>query len=128
MKRKFAVCAFIDKQGNVLLQDRTGISKYGEEWALFGGGIEGEETPQEAINREIREELGLTDVVFMLVGHNENSTQKGWVFRAKMPDLSKLVVYEGEGFRVCSYTQIQDLNITPAHKKLIKQALEHKKN
>lgn len=40
-----------------LVQDRTSISKYGEEVTFFGGGLEEEETPLQAAQRESQEEL-----------------------------------------------------------------------
>ena len=40
-KRNVAVVIFYDGDGKILLQDRKSISSSGEEWGLFGGGIEG---------------------------------------------------------------------------------------
>lgn len=41
----------------ILVQDRTSISKYGEEVTFFGGGLEVWETPLQAAQRESNEEL-----------------------------------------------------------------------
>ncbi|MFA6098331.1 MAG: NUDIX hydrolase [Patescibacteria group bacterium] len=54
-----AVIALYDQQGRVLLQDRHGISGAGEQWGFFGGSVEAGETPEQALAREIREELGI---------------------------------------------------------------------
>ena len=57
-KRQCAGIIFYDdKAKRILLQDRKGISKFGEEWAFFGGGIELGEVPEQALRREIIEEL-----------------------------------------------------------------------
>ncbi|MBD3313182.1 NUDIX domain-containing protein [Candidatus Woesearchaeota archaeon] len=57
----------------MLLQDRKGISKRGEEWGYFGGGIEQGETPEQALVREINEELDfdLKDYEFIGVFSNQ---------------------------------------------------------
>lgn len=41
----------------ILVQDRTSISKYGEEVTFFGGWLDAWETPQNAAQRESHEEL-----------------------------------------------------------------------
>lgn len=53
-KRK-ALLLPINKQNQILMQDRRGYKK--PDWGFFGGGIEGEETPTEAVVRESKEEL-----------------------------------------------------------------------
>lgn len=55
-KRRVAVIIFYDEKKRILLQDRREISKRGEEWGFFGGGIEKDETPEEALVREIKED------------------------------------------------------------------------
>jgi len=56
-KSEKAVIAFYDNQKRILLQDRRGISKEGEIWGFFGGGIEKGETPEQALERGIEEGL-----------------------------------------------------------------------
>ncbi len=55
--RDVALIIFYDKEKRILLQNRKGISKVGEEWGFFGGHIEKEETPEKALTREVKEEL-----------------------------------------------------------------------
>ncbi len=55
--RNVAIIIFYDKEKRILLQDRRGINKLGEEWGFFGGEIKEGETPEQAIVREIKEEL-----------------------------------------------------------------------
>lgn len=58
--RKVALMIFYDKDGKILIQDRQGVAKVGEEWGGFGGEIEKGETAEEAVTREIQEELCYT--------------------------------------------------------------------
>ena len=53
------VAALMCKDDKVLLCQRHKSDKYGDLWEFPGGTLEGAETPQEAIEREIEEELGL---------------------------------------------------------------------
>ncbi|MFN3505485.1 MAG: (deoxy)nucleoside triphosphate pyrophosphohydrolase [Caldimicrobium sp.] len=53
------VSAFIQNQGKVLLVRRPLHKKRGGLWEFPGGKVEKEETPEEAIVRELKEELNL---------------------------------------------------------------------
>jgi len=45
----------------ILLQHRPkGMDEHGDRWGFFGGAIEDGETPEEALVREVQEELGLS--------------------------------------------------------------------
>jgi mutator protein MutT len=55
--RNVALIIFYDDKKRILLQDRRGISKLGEEYEFFGGEIEEGETPEQAVVRETKEEL-----------------------------------------------------------------------
>ncbi len=56
-KKSIALAVIHDGKGNILMQNRKTMSKFGEEYGYFGGGIEEGETPEEAVRREIKEEL-----------------------------------------------------------------------
>ncbi len=59
--RRVAGVLLVDGAGRVLLQHRDGNTSTGaNKWSLVGGGIEGDETPEEAAHRETAEETGLT--------------------------------------------------------------------
>ena len=98
---KVAVILFYDVNGNILIQDRREKSSLGEEYGFFGGKLEGNETPEEALKRELKEELELNLKDFELFKrYNYLNPQRGLVNRniylGKMPDLSKLVCHEGK--------------------------------
>ncbi len=83
-----------DGRGNVLLQKRADDG----DWANHGGAMEPGETPEEAMRREIMEELGVTPVEPRLLG-----VYSGPEFRHTYPngDVSDIVdiVYYCEEFR-----------------------------
>lgn len=64
-EHKVSVIIFYDDKNRILLQNRTEMSKHGEEWGFFGGHIEKNETPEDAVTRETKEELD-----FELENHN----------------------------------------------------------
>ncbi|MEK6859335.1 MAG: NUDIX domain-containing protein [Nanoarchaeota archaeon] len=100
-KRKVSIIIFYDEKGNILLQDRREISKHGEEYGFFGGGIEENETPDEALKREIKEELGITIKEYeffkkdKMIFKTINLEVERFIYIAPMPDLNKLKNGEG---------------------------------
>jgi len=105
-KRRVAIIIFYDKDKRILLQDRKGISKRGEEWGYFGGGIEEGETPEQALVREIKEELDfdLKDYEFIGVFTNQPDDYKiieRHTFIAPLGDnLKKFRQIEGENMKL----------------------------
>ena len=99
--RRVAVMLFTDRSGRVLMQDRRSISKAGEEWGFFGGGIEPGETPEQAVVREIEEELGYTVDGFAPLGVFRYETplwgREIHAFTTPLPDTASLRVLEGDG-------------------------------
>ena len=56
--RNVSVLIFYTSMGHILLQHRTNdATRLPNFWAFFGGGIEEGESPKEALEREMREEL-----------------------------------------------------------------------
>lgn len=53
-------CAIIERDGNVLAAQRSAAMTLPLKWEFPGGKIETDESPQECLIREIREELGIT--------------------------------------------------------------------
>ena len=117
-KRRVAVIIFYDEKKRILLQDRRGISKFGEEWGFFGGGIEKNETPEESVIREVKEELDyqLDNYSFLKEVHyvtpEFNITL--YAFIAPLKDkLKKFNQKEGNGMKLYSIEQAKKLKMVP---------------
>ena len=58
MKHIDVVCALIERDGKVLVAKRSAGVSTGGKWEFPGGKIKAGETPEQAVCREIVEELG----------------------------------------------------------------------
>ena len=117
-KRRVAVIIFYDEKKRILLQDRRDISKRGEEWGFFGGGIENNETPEEALVREIKEELDyqLDEYSYLKEVHYVTSEFNItlYAFIAPLKDrLKKFNQKEGQGMKLYSLEQAKKLKMAP---------------
>ncbi len=120
IKRTVALIVFFDKNKKVLLQSRIGISKYGEEWSYFGGGVEKDETPKQAIIREIKEELSfdLTKINFKYIGkydilfYNDKYFGNSFFFIAQLDEdiLNKFNQKEGKSYKLFTIEEAKKLN------------------
>jgi 8-oxo-dGTP diphosphatase len=116
--RRNAVIIFYDESKRILLQDRKGISKRGEEWAFFGGGIENGETPEEALVREIEEELDykLDEYSFLKEVHYETSEFDITLYAFISPLKDRLKEFnqkEGKGMKLFSLEEAKKLKMVP---------------
>ncbi|MBI4095246.1 MAG: NUDIX domain-containing protein [DPANN group archaeon] len=130
---RVSLIIFYDSRKRILLQDRRGISKVGEHWAYFGGHINEDETPEQALLRETKEELG-----FELIGYdykfldkfteqknqNRNFMVDRWVYVAPMPPLSELKLGEGNGMKLFTLKQAMKLKMVSEGDKDVIRKLE----
>jgi 8-oxo-dGTP pyrophosphatase MutT (NUDIX family) len=104
--KKWTGALLIAKSGEAILQKRDinpNIINSGK-ITLFGGSVEGLESPEECLKREIREELGINITDFSYFGlykkrkssHGENCDC--YVYLIKDVDLKKINVNEGLGY------------------------------
>ena len=119
IKRDIVECIIINKKKEILLQKKT--SDYpilpGGYWCFFGGAIENGESPEEAIRREVKEELGLelTFKIFKVMTYKtQNYSGTDNIFVAQFNgDLSKISLSEGGGFAFFSEPELKDTKIAP---------------
>lgn len=108
------VSVFLIYKDSFLLQlrdNKTGI-KFPNMWSLVSGGIEADESPEEAIRREVSEEIGidLKDITFL--GSLENRLYR-FVSYLNDQDVENIVLSEGQKIEFFSKDAIQKLNLTP---------------
>ena len=113
--RHVAVLILHDGRGRILLQHRTNDAPtFPDYWGLFGGGIEQGETAQQAVEREILEELAyqlrsawrITSRQFVRGGIEYTMH----VFAEKY-DGSPLLLGEGQGMKWFSPEAMADLKM-----------------
>lgn len=138
MKTKtIAVILFVDDEGRILLQDRSDMSKYGEEWGYFGGKIEHGETKEEALEREIREELEFSLSSYTYLGRYQGTgrslktgekvrlVQEVFITRISRDEYGTMVQHEGAGKRWAAPDEAEKLNMKPLDPQILKDAKEH---
>ncbi|MFA5020357.1 MAG: NUDIX hydrolase [Candidatus Pacearchaeota archaeon] len=134
MKQKsISLVLFYDCKGNILIQDRRENSKFGEDYNLFGGKILEGETPDEAIIREVKEELGYNLKQFRLFNYVSKyvaclDTQlERFVFLALMPSLDEFKCVDGRA-EIIRIEDSFDLKLIPGNEGLLREIYEHFKN
>jgi len=128
--RKVALLLPYNEKLEILFQNRKKINKpYTKDYGFFGGQIEEGETPEQALSREMMEELeiktkDLEELEFFKKFRFEikelNMGAELFMFLCKMPDLEKIKVNEGEA-EVFKLSEIFDLNISPWDKEMLEE-------
>lgn len=115
------VAALIEKDGSVLLCQRNSDDHYGGLWEFPGGAIERGETPQKAIEREIKEELDIDVQALEKVEtfFDEDPGLKITVFLYRCSILGgTLSAKECQAFGFFTINQMKKLNLAPVDLKI----------
>jgi ADP-ribose pyrophosphatase YjhB (NUDIX family) len=118
---RIAVSALLfDEQQRILLAHRRDI----DWWNLPGGGMEANETVEDAVKREVLEETGLLVEVGQLVGVYSKPQKQEVVLTFRCRKVGG-VLTETEESRACRYFVPDDLpvNTLPKHRQRINDAL-----
>jgi 8-oxo-dGTP diphosphatase len=117
---RIGVNALIFDEGRVLLAHRRDI----DWWNLPGGGMELNETVEEAIRREVREETGLEIAVEYLVGVYSKPQKREVVLTFRCRIIGGALTSTEES-RACRYfaPNALPLNTLPKHRQRVEDAL-----
>ena len=114
----------INERGQVLLQQRDDnpAIRYPGHWGLFGGSIEGSETPASAVAREVKEEIDFEMTNFGLVREFVQNNKREFAFVGELSaELHQLTLSEGQGLNVFYPSQLQELLIRPDDKETLRE-------
>jgi 8-oxo-dGTP diphosphatase len=117
------IAAIVIYKGNkVLLQHRSNDApKNPGKWGFFGGGLENDETPLEAIHRESFEELRYrpTNPVFLYEGTHD--LRHIYVFTEPYDESQQLVQGEGQAMGWFTIEEANKLDIVPYALEILKR-------
>lgn len=137
-KRNISIVVLYTSNGKILLQERKGISKFGEEWTFFGGKIEDGETPLDAVIREIKEELNF-DLINPIHISSESTITKninneevnlfGEIYVKKIDeDKNIFTLEEGSNMAFFDIKEAKKLKLGPLDHKIIRIFENYRKN
>ncbi|MFA6415053.1 MAG: NUDIX domain-containing protein [Candidatus Paceibacterota bacterium] len=81
-------------------------------WGFVGGGIDQGEKPEEAIERECMEEIGIIPNSLMYIGHTSDSKFRFYAYLSDQ-EVEKLHLGEGQEIRFFAPHEMSELNTTP---------------
>ena len=128
--RRVSVIIFYDKQKRILMQHWwPSPSPYGEEWRFFGGEIEENETPEQALVRETKEELSfdLKEYEFVMDFESEvgDTLLHRHVFISPLKDkMQKFTQTEGDKMQLFPLADILNEKLIPGDNVVIKKLKE----
>ncbi len=124
MKTVKVVAAIITKDGKIFATQR-GYGDFKDGWEFPGGKVEPGESPEDAIVREIKEELGADIKVtgfLTTVEHDYPTFHLSMdCFRAELMEGSSMTLLEHEAAKWLSPDQLDDIAWLPADVKVVEE-------
>ena len=129
-RRDVALLILHRDDGHILMQHRTEDAPlWPGYWGLFGGGIEENESPEEAIEREIQEELHyhLPDMKLFLVMDIDKPDYVGtrYIFIAPYDNKTPLERGEGQSMGWFGIDQVLNLKLSSYNRRTIELYRNH---
>lgn len=111
-KKKGVSIIFVNSKRQVLLllRDNKNDIPFPNQWDILGGNVEEDETPEECIRREMREEIELdlrNPVLFNIYEMNDRLEYTFW--QKKDLDISKIRLHEGQRLKWFSEDDIKKM-------------------
>ena len=128
MKRIEVVAAIIHDEGGRVFATQRGYGDWQDYWEFPGGKMEAGESPEDALNREIWEELEMRIVIERLIKTIEYDYPK---FHLTMHcfwcriESGKLVLKEHEAARWLSRDELDSVDWLPADKELLDEIIQN---
>lgn len=129
-----SACIILNKNNEIFLQKKTQEYVHPGVWTLFGGHIEENETPEQAMVRELNEELGIKfnlekikKIKEYIFQKKDNSKIKFHIFSLTFDkDISEIKIGEGCGVAFFTKEEIKKINIIPFNFQIITEFLNNK--
>jgi 8-oxo-dGTP pyrophosphatase MutT (NUDIX family) len=100
---------YLDDKFLIQLRDDIPNIFYPAHWGLFGGHIEENETPEEALRRELIEEIGYSveDLAYFSKGEDQGRIRYTFSAPLIIP-LDEIILNEGWDYSLVSFKEIKD--------------------
>ncbi|PIN87986.1 hypothetical protein COV12_00905 [Candidatus Woesearchaeota archaeon CG10_big_fil_rev_8_21_14_0_10_32_24] len=126
IKRNVALIVLYNKDRKILLQHRAkDAERLPDYWAFFGGGIDGEETPEQTVYRETFEELNyqLKNPRLILTQKFKTTRHEGtkYVFVEEYDALQNLKLQEGQDWGWYQISETDSLKIVDHDRKVLEK-------
>ncbi len=136
LMQKVASLILENPKGEILLylRDNNPAIPFPHHWDLFGGHVEEGESPEEALKRELQEELGLdvknhTFFKEYVVTTEDLKPNRKFVYVAPIAmDGDQITLHEGERTQFFSPKEISTLKLASIHKQILTDYLRSKTN
>jgi 8-oxo-dGTP diphosphatase len=115
MEKRTANLILVNSRGEVLLQLRDNIPTipYPNTWCLPGGHIEGDETPEQCLVREMREEMGIAIEGLTYFTERSYPSEVEYFFAAHMDlNVDEITLIEGQTIAWFAPDAIEHLAMT----------------
>jgi len=119
--RNVSLILLFDKDKRILMQHRSKDAKrFPNFWGFFGGGIESDETPEQALLRESKEELDYTPQnPRLIMVQDKGAKKKKYVYIEKFNDNVKLIQSEGQAMGWFKLDDTKNLKMIDHDRKVI---------